>query len=97
MNTSLVNHPAHYNQGDIECIDAMVSAFGVEATINFCHLNSFKYNWRCMDKGETPEVHIQDINKSIWYMEKMKELYKQKLTPVDNVDQNDFEKYINRL
>ena len=23
-----VNHPEHYNQGNIECIDAMLSAYG---------------------------------------------------------------------
>lgn len=29
-NKEMVNHPQHYNQGSIECIDAMVSAFGKE-------------------------------------------------------------------
>lgn len=38
-----VNHPSHYNQGKIECIDAMESAYGTEAVIMFCMCNAFKY------------------------------------------------------
>ena len=29
-----VNHPAHYNSGSIECIDAMISAYGEEVVAN---------------------------------------------------------------
>jgi hypothetical protein len=32
--------------GEIECIDAMVSAFGTEHVRIFCQLNAFKYIWR---------------------------------------------------
>ena len=32
---SNVNHPTHYNEGKIECIDAMVEAFGKEAVQDF--------------------------------------------------------------
>ena len=39
----MVNHPQHYNQGSIECIDAMVSAFGKEDVKAFCKINAFKY------------------------------------------------------
>jgi hypothetical protein len=66
---SAVNHPPHYNQGGIECIDAMVAAFGKEATATFCHLNAFKYLWRTDDKNG-----IEDIDKAIWYLNKYKEL-----------------------
>ena len=64
-----VTHPSHYTQGNIECIDAMVSAFGKEATANFCHLNAFKYLWRTEHKNG-----LQDIDKAIWYLNKYKEL-----------------------
>ena len=66
-----VNHPAHYNQGSIECIDAMVSAFGKEAVSYFCLCNVFKYIWRARDKNG-----LEDIDKAIWYIEKYKELKK---------------------
>lgn len=66
---SAVNHPSHYNQGGIECIDAMVSAFGTEAVSNFCIVNAFKYVWRSKLKNGT-----EDIDKAIWYLNKVKEL-----------------------
>ena len=66
-----VNHPAHYNQGNIECIDAMLSAFGKEAVMNFCLCNAFKYLWRTKNKNG-----MEDIKKAIWYLEKMEELDK---------------------
>lgn len=64
-----VDHPSHYNQGGIECIDAMVSAFGKEAVENFCLCNAFKYVWRNRDKNG-----FEDIDKAIWYLNKIKEL-----------------------
>lgn len=64
-----VNHPEHYNQGGIECIDAMISAFGKEAVAHFCIVNAFKYVWRASDKNG-----IEDIDKAIWYLNKYKEL-----------------------
>lgn len=67
-----VNHPTHYNQGDIECIDAMIAAKGIEAVINFCECNAFKYIWRCDHKNG-----IEDIEKAIWYERKTVELRKQ--------------------
>lgn len=64
-----VHHPHHYNQGNIECIDAMISAFGKQAVANFCMCNAFKYMWRHKQKGG-----IEDIDKMDWYLNKYKEL-----------------------
>lgn len=64
-----VNHPHHYNQGDIECIDAMVAAYGKEAVSIFCLLNSFKYLWRMEHKNGK-----EDLDKAIWYLKKRQEL-----------------------
>jgi len=66
-----VQHPAHYTQGGIECIDAMQSAFGVEAVKTYCRINAFKYLWRSDHKG-----HTEDIEKAIWYLNKYLELEK---------------------
>ena len=66
---SEVNHPSHYNQGDVECIDAMKSAFGKEAVKDFCLCNAFKYIWRSRSKNG-----IEDIQKAKWYLNKFKEL-----------------------
>ena len=64
-----VNHPSHYTQGKIECIDAMVSAYGTEAVIWFCMCNAFKYLWRFNKKNGR-----EDILKCQWYQNKMVEL-----------------------
>ena len=64
-----VNHPNHYNQGNIECIEAMISAFGKEKVMAFCQCNAFKYMWRSDEKNG-----VEDIDKANWYLNKYKEL-----------------------
>lgn len=64
-----VTHPSHYTQGGIECIDAMVSAFGEAAVATWCKCNAFKYIWR-----EAHKNGMEDIDKAIWYLNKFKEL-----------------------
>lgn len=64
----LVNHPSHYcKPGQLECIEKMEVAFGIEAVKRFCLLNAFKYVERCQDKGN---FH-QDIEKAIWYLKRL--------------------------
>ena len=68
---SNVDHPNHYNQGGIECIDAMISAYGIETVKDFCKCNAFKYQWRFGNKnGE------EDLKKAQWYQNKYMELCK---------------------
>ena len=67
-----VNHPSHYNQGDIECIDAMEAALGTNRTVAFCHGNAFKYLWRAGSKPGNPAK--QDFEKARWYIDKAVEL-----------------------
>lgn len=66
-----VNRPAHYASGNIECIDAMLSAFGKEEVQIFCKLNAFKYLWRSERKNGS-----EDIKKAQWYISKYNELDK---------------------
>ena len=66
----MVNSPAHYNQGSIECIDAMVSAFGAYSAAEFCKINAFKYLWRLGHKDD----EAQEIGKIKWYLDKYLEL-----------------------
>lgn len=67
-----VNHPAHYQKNGKECIDVMVERFGFTATIHFCELNTFKYEWRAGEKeGNSKE---QDLKKAEWYRNKACEL-----------------------
>ena len=64
-----VNHPYHYTHGNIECIDAMVAAYGEKIVMDFCICNSFKYLFRFKNKGG-----VEDIKKCQWYLNKYLEL-----------------------
>ena len=57
---NLVEHPPHYNQFDIECIDVID-----EWELNFCLASALKYIWRVNAKGNP----IQDLRKAITYLE----------------------------
>ena len=60
----IVNHPSHYTQGDIECIDAIDSAFGHEMTAVYCAITAFTYIWRHRVKHPSP---ITDVQKAVWF------------------------------
>lgn len=66
----MVNHPPHYCTGDIECWDAMVSAFGAEWMKAYATVTAFKYIWRAKHKGRFAE----DIKKAAWYEVRAAEL-----------------------
>ena len=66
----MVDHPDHYNQGSMECIDEMILIFGVEAVMDFCVCNAWKYRARAAYKGNPEE----DMAKADWYLNKYKEL-----------------------
>ena len=60
-----VNHPSHYQKDGKECIEVMLELYGIQAVINFCELNAFKYKWRAgLKTGESTEV---DLKKAQWY------------------------------
>ncbi|WP_297967954.1 DUF3310 domain-containing protein [uncultured Anaerovibrio sp.] len=66
----MVNHPPHYCTGDIECWDAMVSAFGAEWMKAYATVTAFKYIWRAKHKGRFAE----DMKKAAWYEARAAEL-----------------------
>lgn len=61
-----VNHPAHYTQGQIECIDAIRAALTPEEFRGFCKGNALKYIWRERHKGNS-----ESLLKAQWYMDKL--------------------------
>jgi hypothetical protein len=70
----MVNHPSHYTQGGIECIDAIAAAVtgltGMEAV---CTGNIIRYIWRWKHKNG-----LQDVQKCRWFVDKLiKELEEQ--------------------
>lgn len=62
-----VNHPNHYTQGNVECIDALKAATsnlkGIEV---ICTANAIKYLWRWKDKNG-----IEDLNKAKWFIDRL--------------------------
>ena len=64
-----VNHPSHYCTGQYECIDVMIYTQGIEATMNFCMCNAFKYLYRHNSKNG-----LEDVRKADWYLCKYLEL-----------------------
>lgn len=64
-----VNHPSHYTQGGIDCIDAMTAAFGKKTVEDFCLCNAFKYVWRTRKKNG-----LEDCKKAQWYLNKYVEM-----------------------
>ena len=62
-----VNHPSHYTQGSIECIDAIASALGHDAFIQFLRGQVIKYMWRLGRKGDA----LEDAKKGTWYASRL--------------------------
>lgn len=62
-----VNHPSHYCQGGIECIDALKAATvgktGIEA---ICVANAIKYLWRFEKKNG-----LEDVKKAQFYINRL--------------------------
>ena len=65
----LVNHPPHYMAGKVECIDAIEAAvMGLDPFEAYATGNALKYLFRWKRKGG-----VQDLDKAIWYINKVKE------------------------
>jgi hypothetical protein len=64
LTTDNVNHPPHYNQGGIECIEAIKAATG-SGFVKYCTGNVIKYLWRCDNKGG-----LEDLKKAAWYLDR---------------------------
>lgn len=62
-----VNHPQHYTQGGVECIEALKAAThglaGIEAV---CTANAIKYLWRWKFKNG-----VEDLEKAKWYINRL--------------------------
>lgn len=66
-----VDHPAHYNAGAIEVIDAIE-----DWSLGFHEGNVVKYVARAKHKG----VELQDLQKARWYLDRAISLLTKKAT-----------------
>jgi hypothetical protein len=67
----LVNSPAHYKTGEIECIEAIEASLSKEAFRGYLKGNIEKYVWRYETKGNPK----QDLEKAQWYLNKLISTY----------------------
>lgn len=58
-----INHPAHYTQGGVECIDAISAATG-DSISDFLTGNVIKYVWRYRHKNG-----LEDLKKARFYLD----------------------------
>jgi hypothetical protein len=62
-----VERPRHYNNGSVECIDAIRAALGDEGFQAYCQGNVLKYLWRHKYKGKP----VEDLRKCSWYLQRL--------------------------
>lgn len=62
-----VNHPSHYTNGGVECIEAIESQLTDEEFRGYLRGNCAKYLWRCNLKGNP----VEDLKKCKWYLERL--------------------------
>jgi hypothetical protein len=60
-------NPAHYRQGQVECIDAIQAALGDDGFRAYCKGQVIKYVWRAEHKGNP----AQDLAKAAWYLNRL--------------------------
>ena len=69
--TDNVNHPPHYNNGSIECIEAIEAMLTPDEFVGYLRGNSLKYRWRMRYKNNP----VQDMEKAEWYEKKLKQFW----------------------
>lgn len=67
-----VNHPSHYNESGIECVEAIRATLG-EGFQDYCKGNVMKYLWRYKYKNG-----LEDLQKARVYLNWMIESIEQK-------------------
>ena len=64
---TMVDHPPHYNNGHVECIEAIEAMLTPDEFIGYLRGNSLKYRWRFRYKNKP----IEDLSKARWYEERL--------------------------
>jgi hypothetical protein len=68
-----VNKPAHYNNGKVECIEAIDASMTEGEFRGYLKGNVLKYVWRYLYKGKP----LEDLKKARWYLDRLIESYEQ--------------------
>jgi hypothetical protein len=66
LQEDVVNHPSHYVDGGIECIEAIEAQLSPEEFEGYLRGCCIKYQWRWRNKGG-----VQDLEKCRWYLDRL--------------------------
>lgn len=72
-----VKNPSHYNQGDIECIDAIRAMLGKQGFAAYCQGSVIKYLWRYRLKNGIEDLRKANVFKA-WLDETVEEIERSK-------------------
>jgi len=64
---NMVDNPPHYNNGSIECIEAIEAMLNKDEYIGYLRGNALKYRWRFRYKKKP----FEDLRKARWYEERL--------------------------
>jgi len=64
---NMVDNPPHYNNGGIECIEAIEAMLSRDEYIGYLRGNALKYMWRFRYKSKP----FEDLRKARWYEERL--------------------------
>lgn len=62
----MVNHPSHYTQGGVECIEALKASMSAEEFRGYLKGCNMKYMWRYRLKNG-----LEDLKKAQWYLNRL--------------------------
>lgn len=62
----IINHPPHYTQGGIECVEAIRAMLTPEEFRGALKANVLKYLWRELHKGG-----LESLKKARWYLDRL--------------------------
>ena len=62
-----VHCPPHYNQGGIECIEAIKASLTPEGFQAYLKASSMKYIWRYEHKN----APVEDLRKARWFLDRL--------------------------
>ena len=64
---NMVDNPPHYNNGSIECIEAIEAMLNEDEYIGYLRGNALKYRWRFRYKNKP----FEDLRKARWYEDRL--------------------------
>jgi hypothetical protein len=64
---NMVDNPPHYNNGSIECIEAIEAMLNKDEYIGYLRGNALKYRWRFRYKNKP----FEDLRKARWYEDRL--------------------------